>query len=190
MVYSVKHLLAAAALLWVCRMARLMNYHFLLLRTHQLAATSCTSNTVYVHTEKEIFQHLHVRNIDTHSSLFCNVIAFCVEKSNTCIYVSKRGIRSTCQKYNQLTYLSCFHWLLSLETSIASIKWSTCQTIIFCIVKISPLRRNVGTFTGWVPTWPVVGRSTFYLSHCIVASLTPFCPLPVHSCIILALLSH
>lgn len=182
MVCTVKHLVAAATLLWVCRMARLMNYHFMLLHTHQLAATSCTSDTVHVHTEEEIFQHLHVRNIATHSSLFYNVIAFCVEKSDTYIYVSKRGIRSTCQEYNQLTYLSCFHYLLSLETSIASIKWSTCQRIILCIVKISLLRRNVGTFPGWLHTWPLVGRSTFYPSHCIVASLNP----SVHSLCIFA----
>lgn len=92
----------------------LTNYHFVLLGAHQLAATSCASGTVRVYTEKEISQHLHVRNIETHSSLFCDVIAFSVKKSNTYNYVSRRGIRSTFQKYNQLTYLSCFNYMLSL----------------------------------------------------------------------------
>lgn len=61
----------------------LTNHWFVFLGAHQLAAISYTSGTVRVCTETEIFQHLHVRNIETHSSLFCDVIAFFVLRNLT-----------------------------------------------------------------------------------------------------------
>lgn len=69
MVYKIRHLLAAAALPPVCSSAMLTDYCFVLLDAHQLAATSCTSGTMCVYTEKEkyfntcmleIWRHIHL----------------------------------------------------------------------------------------------------------------------------------
>lgn len=112
-IYSIKHLLAAAALHEACSLAMLRNDHFMLLSAHQLDATVCTAGTAHGYAGKGRIQPLHVRNRDTLIFVLqCDCVLCYQIPIATCqgeeLEVPYKSTTTTSHTY--LAFIICCHW--------------------------------------------------------------------------------